>query len=148
MANILRTPSAGQPIDATYLLEIAKAVNDLSDRIAATSTMQYLTVDTKTLGKQSIKTSEARIIGGYMDVFSGTVTANEEKSFTYNFPPDFKYPPIITATPVAIAGSSSGTGVSVVIKSITQNQVTGVVSFSTGGNFAIGVNLIIVGIPN
>jgi hypothetical protein len=148
MANILRTPSAGQPIDATYLLEIAKAVNDLSDRIAATSTMQYLTVDTKSVGKQSIKTSEARIIGAYTDVFSGTVTANQEKEWSIDFPPDFKYPPIITATPVAITGSSSGTGVSVVIKTISKSKVTGVVSFSTGGNFAIGVNVIIVGIPN
>ena len=64
---ILPLPERGQPLDVTYLYQIVKAINDLSTQ-SSTSVYKYVTVDTPNAGKQSVKTSEARIIGGYVQV--------------------------------------------------------------------------------
>lgn len=148
MANIVRTPNAGQPIDTTYLLELANAINKVAGQISTTPTAQMTSIDTQSAGKQSIKTSESRIIGGYKEVVSNSVSAGTAVPWTYDFPPDFKYPPIVTATPITVSGADAGSSVSVMIKTISQNSVSGTVTFAGSGNLTVGLNLIIVGIPN
>jgi hypothetical protein len=148
MGNIVRIPNPGQPIDATYLFELANAINKVASQIATSPTAQILTVDTQTAGKQSIKTSEARIIGGYKEVVSNSVSANAVVSWSYEFAADFKYPPIVTATPISVVGSDAGSSVSVMIKAVGQNSVSGTVTFAGSGNLTVGLNLILIGIPN
>jgi hypothetical protein len=148
MGNIVRIPNPGQPIDATYLFELANAINKIATQISTSPTAQILTVDTPTAGKQSIKTSEARIIGGYKEVVSNSVSAGAVVPWTYDFAADFKYPPIATATPISVAGSDAGSSVSVMIKTIGQNNISGTVTFAGSGNLTVGLNLILVGIPN
>jgi hypothetical protein len=148
MGNILRIPNPGQPVDATYMFELANAINKLSTMISTSPTTQITSIDTPTAGKQSIKTSEARIIGGYKEVVSSSVSAGAVVPWTYEFPADFKYPPIATATPINVAGSDSGSSVSVMIKSIGPNSVSGTVLFAGSGSLTVGLNIIIIGIPN
>lgn len=148
MGNIVRIPNPGQPIDATYLFELANAINKIATQISTSPTAQILTVDTATAGKQSIKTSEARIIGGYKEVVSNSVSANAVVSWSYEFAADFKYPPIVTATPISVVGSDAGSSVAVMIKTVGQNSVSGTVTFAGSGNLTVGLNLILVGIPN
>jgi hypothetical protein len=148
MSNIVRIPNPGQPIDATYMFELANAINKIATQLSTSPTAQILTVDTPTAGKQSIKTSEARIIGGYKEVISNSVSANSVVSWTYDFPADFKYPPIATATPISVAGSDSGKSVSVMIKTIGQNSITGTATFTGSGDLTVGINIILIGIPN
>lgn len=148
MGNIVRTPNPGQPIDATYIYELANAVNKIATQLSTSPTAQILTVDTPTAGKQSIKTSEARIIGGYKEVVSSSVSAGSVVSWTYDFPADFKYPPIATATPISVAGADSGKSVSVMIKTVGQNNISGSVTFSGSGDLTVGINIILIGIPN
>lgn len=144
----LSLPQRGQPIDLAYLYDIAKVVNELSSQISP-STSKTVTIDTVSAGTQTIKTSEAKIIGGYIEVYNNTnVSTGSEKSFVYNFSDDYKYAPIVTATPVNVGNTSAGKNVSVVIKSITTSKVEGYITVNASGDVTIGVNLLIIGVPN
>jgi hypothetical protein len=145
---ILPIPERGQPLDVTYVYQIVKAINDLSTQISP-STYKYVTVDTPNAGKQSIKASEARIIGGYVQVTtSSTQTAGSSQPFSYDFPSEFKFAPVVTATPVNVGNTDAGKDVTVTLKSISTSKVEGVVKFNAGGDTSIGINLVIIGIPN
>lgn len=141
-------PERGQPLDVAYIYQISNALNQLSDQIS-TATYNYTTIDTVSAGKQSVKTSETRMIGGSISVANNsTQTASSTKSFTYTFPSDFKYTPIVTATPINTGKTSAGEDVTVVITDVTRSSVTGLVRFNSSGNVSTIVNLIIIGIPN
>ena len=137
-------PERGQPLDVAYLSTLANAINEIGE----SAVYNYTTIDT-TSGKQNIRTSETRIIGGYYTVASNsTVTASTTKPFTYTFPNDFKYTPIVTVSPVNAGKTSAGENVAIVITDITRSGVSGLVRFNTSGNVSIIVNIIAIGIPN
>jgi hypothetical protein len=141
-------PERGQPLDVTYIYQLADTINDLSTQVSS-ATYNYTTVDTANGTKQSIKTSEARFVGGYLVVSSNaTVVAASDISFSYDFPSDFKYQPIVTATPLNIGGTPAGQNVSVILKTVTTSRVEGIVRFGASGNLSLAINLIILGIPN
>jgi hypothetical protein len=141
-------PERGQPLDVTYIYQLADTINDLSTQVSS-ATYNYTTVDTVSAGKQSVKTSEARMIGGYIEVANNsTVSAGNEKTFSYDFPSDFKYQPIATATAVNIGNTPAGQNVSVILKAVTTSRVEGIVRFGASGDLSLAVNLIILGIPN
>jgi hypothetical protein len=139
-------PERGQPLDVTYIYSMANSLNQLSDQVS-TATYNYTTIDTPTAGKQSIKTSEARVLGCSLSVASNsTVTASSTKTFSYTYGNNFKYIPVVTATPINIGGVA-GENVTVVITSVTTSNVSGIVRFNAAGNVSVDVNLIIIGIP-
>lgn len=140
-------PDRGQPLDVTYLYRIADAVNDLTDTIS-TATYNYTSVNIRGLGRQDIKNSNAKIYATYIDIVSSeTVSANTTKNFTIPFDSEFKYPPIVTATPIN-SGGVIGNDVLVVVNSVTTSTVTGTVRFNSSGQVTnIAVNLIAIGIP-
>ena len=141
-------PERGQPLDVSYIYQLTNALNQLSDQVS-TATYNYTTIDTVSAGKQNIKTSEARMIGGSVTVASNsTVTASTTKTFSYNFPSDYKYTPIVTASPINTGKTSAGENVSVVLTDITRSSVNGLVRFNASGDVSVIVNLIIIGIPN
>ena len=141
-------PERGQPLDVTYIYQLAETINDLETQVSS-ATYNYTTIDTVSAGKQSVKTSEARVIGGYVEVANNsTVSAGNEKTFSYDFPSDFKYAPIATATPINIGNTPAGQNVTVILKSVTTSRVEGVVRFGASGDLSLNVNIIVVGIPN
>ena len=142
-------PERGQPIDVSYVYQITNAINQLSDQIATTG-YNYTTIDTPSAGKQNVKTSETRMIGGFVVVTSNSSqTADSTKSFTFSYNGNFKYTPIATATIVNTGGvGTAGDGATVVLTSIDANGLTGLVRFDKTGNASTTVNLIIIGIPN
>jgi len=141
-------PELGQPLDVSYIYQLANAINELSLQVSP-AIYKYVTVDVPNGVQQNAKASETRIIAGYADVVkSANQSVGSQQPFTYNFPADFKFAPIATATPVNIGGTEAGKNVSVVIKSITTSKIDGIVNFNSTGDVSIGVNLIIVGIPN
>jgi hypothetical protein len=145
---ILPVPERGQPLDVTYIYQIVKAINDLSTQVSP-STYKYVTVDTPNAGKQSVKASEARVIGGYVQVTTSTTqTAGSYQPFSYDFPSEFKFAPIVTATPVNVGNTDAGKDVMVTLKSVSTSKVEGTVKFNSGGDTSIGINLVIIGIPN
>ncbi len=141
-------PERGQPLDVPYLYKLVDTVNQLSTEVSS-ATYNYTTIDTVSAGKQSIKTSEVRMIGGFVEVANNsTVTAASEKSFSYDFPSDFKYQPIATATPVNTGNTPAGQNVSVILKTVTTSKGEGIVRFGASGDLSLAINLIIIGIPN
>lgn len=141
-------PERGQPLDLSYIYQVANAVNDLSNDISP-SVYKYVTIDTPSAGKQSVRAGESRIIAGYVEVANNsTVTAGNEKTFSYDFPTDFKYAPVATATVVNIGNTPAGKNVNVVLKSVTTSRVEGIVRFNTSGDLSVAINMIVIGIPN
>ena len=141
-------PERGQPLDLSYIYQVANAVNELSAQLSPT-TGRYSSIDTASAGQQSVRTSDARIVGGYVTVTNSSTTSPDgEGSFSYNFS-DFNYAPIVTATPLLVDENSteSGKDISVVLTKITNNRVEGIVKFNTIGVASVGVNLLMVGIP-
>ena len=140
-------PERGQPIDVTYIYELTKAVNDLSAQVSS-ATYKTTTVDAGTAGPQSVKTSEAKFIGGYVEVANNkTITASSEVTFSFPYS-DFKYAPVVTATPINKGGTPAGQNVTVTLTNVTTTKVDGIVRFNAAGNLTVGVNLIIIGVPN
>ena len=132
----------------SLMFALVDTVNDLSTQVSS-ATYNYTTVDTISAGKQSIKTSEARVVGGYVEVANNsTVSAGNEKTFSYEFPSDFKYAPIASATAVNIGNTPAGQNVNVILKSVTTSRVEGIVRFGASGDLSLAVHLIIIGIPN
>lgn len=141
-------PNRGQPLDLTYIYQVAEAVNNLSKEVLPSSN-NYATVDTVSAGKQSARVNDLKMIGGYVEVANNsTVNAGNEKSFFYDFPADFKYAPIATATPVNVGDTPAGRNVSVILRSVTTSRVEGIVRFNSTGEVSVAINLIIMGIPN
>ena len=140
-------PNRGQPLDVAYIATLADAVNNLSNELSPAKA-RYTTIDTPT-GPVTERTSNARIVGGYVNVTSGSAVAGQEVPFTYSFS-DFKYIPVITATPVATVFNTTNPSkdVTVVLTSITTSQVSGIVKFNSTGVTTVGVNLLIIGIPS
>lgn len=140
-------PERGQPLDVTYIYELADAINRLSTEVSS-AVYKNTTVETLSGGKQTVKTSESRIVAGYKQVANNsTVSAGNEIAFSYDYD-DFKYPPIASATPVNIGGTQAGQNAVVILKSVTTSRVEGIVRFGTSGEVTMNVHIILVGIPN
>jgi hypothetical protein len=140
-------PDRGNPLDVTYLYSLAQAINDIASEVSS-ATYNYTTVKTREMGDQNIKTSEARIVAGYLDVVNNeNVLAGTTKAFSFNYPSDFKYAPIVTATPVNAGNTPIGNDVTVVLNSVTTNRVDGNIKFNTTGTLSVSINYIVIGIP-
>lgn len=141
-------PERGQPLDVTYLYQLADAVNDLSTQISST-TSNYASINTLGSEKVNIKTSDMGVVAGRVEVYNNAVvTVAQEKDFSYDFPNNFKYAPIVTATPVNVGNTPAGRNVSVILKNVTTSRVEGVVRFGTAGELSLWVNLVAIGVPN
>jgi hypothetical protein len=142
------TPDRGQPLDVNYVYQIVEAINDLSSQISS-ARYKYASIDTAE-GKQSTLLTDTKVVAGELSIYSGLrdVTAETDQAFTYSFKGEYKYPPIVTASPVLIEGTASGKDVSVVISSVTNSAVNGIVRFNSSGQVAVKVHIIAIGIPN
>lgn len=149
MANTnIPIPQRGQPLDLTYIYNLANAVNELSASISS-SVEKYVTIDTPATGKISVKSSDSRTVAAYKEIYNDSaVTADTEKSFSVEFDTPFKFAPIATATPVNVGDTDAGENVRVILTKITASRIDGVVKFGQTGKVTLGVNVIVVGIPN
>lgn len=140
-------PDRGQPLDVTYLYQIANALNDAVDTIS-TATYNYTSIDTEGIGREDVKNSNAKIYAAFNRVTTDeTVSSNSTKPWTINFASEFKYPPIVTATVVNSGTSTVGNDVTVVVTSITTSSVQGVVRFNSSGQVSTTVHAIAIGLP-
>ena len=142
------TPDRGQPLDVSYVYQIVEAINDLSSQISS-ARYKYASIDT-TSGNESTLLTDTKVVAGEKVIYPTltNVTAETTQSFSYSFKVEYRYPPIVTITPVLIEGTSSGQNVSVIIQSVTNSSVNGIVRFNTGGSLALKVHIIAIGIPD
>lgn len=141
-------PEPGQPLDVSYISQIVKAVNDLSVQLSPTTNKNFL-VDTVGQQANGTRTSEMKVIGHYVEVVTSANQAiGSQQPFGWSFPAEFKFTPLVVATPINVGQTDAGKNVSVVLKTVSTSRVDGIVNFNANGNVTIGVNLLIVGIPN
>jgi hypothetical protein len=141
-------PERGQPLDVSYIYQLANTINELSNQLSPVIG-RYTSIDTISAGQQNIRTSDVRMVGGYVTVTNNdATTADGEVSFSYNYN-DFAYAPVVTASPIIIDTNTTDAGrdVSIILTRITTNRVEGVVRFNTIGVASVGVNLLILGVP-
>lgn len=139
--GILSIPSRGQPLDITYISQIASQVNKLTtivgDKISAFSSINDF----------SKKTSDLKIYAKTVNVFSSTnKTDGDVVDYTVNYPA-FNGIPIVTATIISGSSSSIGDNATIVLKTVTSSSATFRVTFYSGGNLDISVNVLAVGFP-
>lgn len=142
------TPDRGQPLDVSYIYQMANAINDLSSQISS-PTYRYTSIDT-TSGPQNTLITNTKIVAGVIDVYSTLTDVSPgltiDRSYSFNTG-EFKYPPIVTATPVLTSKSENGSDLSVTIKQVTTSRVDISVTFFGTGKAALRVNLIAIGLP-
>jgi hypothetical protein len=141
-------PERGQPLDLSYIYNIAKAINDLSDQNNSLAQANGIVIDNGS-GVQSSRISGAQMVGKFITVSSSSsVNAQNEHSETINFSPvKFAKPPIVTASLVNLGGTSTGTDSTIILKNISTDSCTVVVKFGSTGLTSIGVNIIAIGLP-
>lgn len=143
----LPLPQRGQPLDAVYIYNLVQKINEINNKLV-TSGVNRSKIDVVGSASQDTKTSDLKFIGGYKEVaINRVVSASESISFDYSYTGSFRYPPIVTATPINISGTTAGQNVNVILTSVTAGQLSGIVRFNTAGEVSVGVNLIIAGIP-
>lgn len=141
------TPDRGQPIDVTYLYDVATEINKISSQISDAN-YNYTTVNMRDVGSKTIPTRSAKIVAGYKDVaINQTVRVGDSLPFTFDFGTYFQYPPIATATIMNTGTSDISDDVIVSIRTITTSQLTGVLKFNRSGTATAAINVIAIGIP-
>lgn len=141
-------PERGQPLDVSYVYEMAQAINDLSKEVSP-ATYDYVTIQTADYGPQNRKATEIRVIGGLVKLASSrSVLSGDQLPFSHSFAGEFRFPPIVTATPVNVGQTPAGSNISLVLNDPSTSSVNGFVKFNTSGEVSVNVNLIIIGIPN
>jgi hypothetical protein len=140
-------PDRGQPLDVTYMYQLATAINDVSDSIS-TATGKYATIDTRTIGRQTFKIQDIRIFAGYIEAANKTTvspTTTIEKSVDFGVA--FAYPPIVIATIINNNTKAAGDDATVVVSSTTTSSASFRVRFATTGEASVGINYIAIGVP-
>lgn len=140
-------PDRGQPLDVTYMYQLANAINDVADTVS-TATSKYATIDTRSVGKQNFKIPDVRVYAGYIDVSNAvTVSPTETIEKSVDFGVSFAYPPIVVATVVNNNTQIAGNDANVVVSSTTTTAASFRVKFSTTGEATVGVNFLAIGVP-
>jgi hypothetical protein len=144
----LPLPDRGQPIDVPYIYTMVSAINDVSDQIDASSE-KYTTVYSREAGKQDQRTSDTKFYANFFDLPQQLqVNQGDTREFSFDISgAGFRYPPIVTATPINTGTSSASNDVLIVLTSITTSRIDGFVRFNSSGTVDIAINCIAVGIP-
>lgn len=139
--GILSTPNRGQPLDVDYIAQMASQVNQLTTIVGDRSS------SFSSINDVSVKTSDMKIFAKTVNVFASTnKTDGDVVDYTISYPP-FNGNPVVTATIVSGAASTIGDDATVVLKNISTSSCTFRVTFNTGGNLDIFVNVIAMGFP-
>ena len=139
-------PQRGQPLDVSYVYNLVDTVNQLSDIVGTNQSVTQIRND-KTGTSNTVGTGRASILGATVNVATSLqiLTAGAQESFVINY--NFKYPPIIVATPWNTGDTDAGKNVSVVITKVSNSSASFLVRFDTTGVATVDVNVLAIGIP-
>lgn len=143
----LPIPQRGQPLDVTFISDIVRAVNDLYDKVAI-KVSAYANLWTVS-GRKQVRASEVKFVTGQVKINTEKTTAADQYvDFEYRFDIAFKFPPVVTATPISSdTASVAAKNATVILTNVTTNSVKGTVKFEIAGSFSVSVNVIAIGIP-
>ena len=144
MAKLI-VPQRGQPLDVSYMYSLVETVNQLSEVVGDNQSM------TKIIGRNgksnTVATARSNILGITTNVAtSKNVTAGMQEPFAINY--NFKYPPIVVATPWNTGDTDAGKSVSVVITKVSTTSASFLVRYDTAGVATVDINVLAIGIQN
>lgn len=142
----LTVPQRGQPLDVSYMYSLVETVNQLSEVVGTTQNVTQIVASN---GKSNtVGTGRSSIVGITTNVAtSRQITSTDNQvPFTVNY--NFKYAPIIVATPWNTGDTDAGKNVSVVITKVSNTSASFLVRFETNGLATVDVNVLAIGIPN
>jgi hypothetical protein len=141
----LTVPQRGQPLDVSYMYSLVETVNQLSEVVGTTQNITQIVSSNGT--SNTVQTGRSSIVGITTNVAtSKNVTAGAQEPFSINY--NFKYPPIIVATPWNTGDTDAGKNVSVVITKVSNTTASFLVRYDTGGVATLDINVLAIGIPN
>lgn len=144
MATVPTLPQLGQPIDVQYLYDIVQSLISINSELSRnTSATAY--VDNGTSKDSAKKTSDLSI-----SATTNTVATNQKATPNLTitkvipFQMAFKFPPVVTVTPV----STNNANINVMINNIDSKSVTCTIIFNQAGTATVDLNVIAIGIPS
>ena len=137
-------PQRGQPLDVSYIYQMASTINELVVSNSPT-TSNRVTIKPTSGNIRSTATGSAAIYCETKNIATNEdVVAGTPKTFDIDF--NFNIPPIVVATP--FNKDTSSPDVSIFIKTVTNSKATLVAKFASNGKANVDVNVIAIGIPN
>jgi len=140
----LPLPERGQPLDLSYIYQMANAINDLNNQIVSNSVTSVVNngIDLR----EDARTSNLRFYATTTSIQAGTVSAGTSRDWSVDLSPNFLYTPVVTATVQNNTSSTAGNNITLVIKNITTGRVDGNIIYNAAGSIDIRINVIAVGI--
>lgn len=138
-------PGKGQPLDSSFISKIITAINDLSVKVS--SKFSNSQIATAVAGNQIARTSDLVVDAGFEKVSNSTSSVNSEVIQSHRFGAVFKYPPVVTATPM-IDNTIVGKTINVYVKNVTTTSVDLVVKFGTADTTSTTINVLAIGLPS
>ena len=138
-------PIKGQPLDSNYITKIVTAINDLAVKVS--SKFSNSQIATTNAGNQVARTSDLVIDAGFENITNSSTSATAEVQQSHRFGATFRYPPVVTATPL-IDNTISGKTINVYVKNVTTTSVDIVVKFGTADTTSVKVNILAIGLPS
>jgi hypothetical protein len=141
----LPLPDRAQPLSVSYVYTLAEQLNEVISSLASTAST-LSTVDNG-ISRKDASTENLRFYAKTKTSFKvGSVDANKTDSWSEDFNPPFKTPPVVTATPINNNASSAGNDVTIVIKNVTTGRVDGEIVYHTSGSIDVSINVLAVGV--
>jgi hypothetical protein len=137
-------PERGQPIDIDYLYEIVNAINTINNQIVSSSNAESRVSGSNRTNTDAIKTSSLKIYANQIDLVGGKVDANQSQTINVTFPA-FKYPPVVTVTPLIQNFKEQSKDVILSIENVTTTNVDIIATFKKSGQVDIDIHLIAIG---
>lgn len=140
----LPLPERGQPLDLSYIYQMANAINDLNNQVVANSVTSVVNngIDLR----EDARTSNLRFYATTTSIQAGNVSAGTSRDWSVDLSPNFLYTPVVTATVQNNTSSTAGNNITLVIKNITTGRVDGNILYNAAGSIDIRINVIAVGI--
>jgi hypothetical protein len=143
----INLPERGQPVDLSLLRTIINAINEIYREVSP-SISKFVKIAVPGQADKDLRLSDAKMLAAYKEVAnSKTINAGNEETVTIQIS-GFREPPIVTATPKNVGGTSAGSNVSVTLKTVTATAIEVTVKFNAPGTATVGINVIAIGIPN
>jgi len=144
MATVPTLPQLGQPIDVQYLYDIVQSLISINSELARkTSATAY--IDNGLDKDATKKTSDLSVSASTTSVTTNQkVTVNQSITKVIPFQISFKFPPVVTLTPV----SKNSANITTIINTIDSKSVTCTLIFNQAGTATVDLNVIAIGIPS
>lgn len=134
-------PERGQPLDVTYIYDMANQINNLTNTISLRST------SSSRINENSDATSNLKFYAATKTLSTTNASGNTTESFFFTYP-EFRFTPVTTIAVVNNSGSTAGDDVTASLRTVTTSRSEGVVRFGTSGAVNLSINIIVVGIAS